>query len=204
MNREEFAKSIEVHLPGYLSSSSYDELIRQLRKAPDIDAFFWNPTDQEAGGVLQGDAWTHIPIRDTSTGEQKHVTGVVLSNSCDIDPTNEGRPNRRVLVAPAIKLSNYEQLLHNARPDRSRNLSHVEDVRRNRVSSITHFPAESNINETERVVILDHVYSVPLEEFQSAIETRVFRLSNAGFYIFLLKLSIHFTRLHERVDRSGN
>lgn len=202
MNREDFAKAIEIHLPDYLSGSSYDELIRQLGNTPDIDAFFWSPTDREVGEVLQGDAWTHIPIRDPSTGEQKHITGVILSNSCDIDPNNQGRPRRRVLVAPAIKLSDYETLLVHERFDTSSISGFIQSVRNNRVSSIAHFPAESNINDADRIVILDNVYNVPLEEFQNAVGARLFRLSNAGFYIFLLKLSIHFTRLHERIDRS--
>jgi hypothetical protein len=30
----------------------------------------------------------------------------------------------------------------------------------------------------------------------------LFTLSNFGFYLYLLKLSIHFTRIQEKIDRS--
>ena len=50
-------------------------------------------------------------------------------------------------------------------------------------------------------MLLDDLHSMPIELHGQAAE-KLFTLSMAGFYLFVLKLSVHFCRLHENVDRS--
>ena len=53
--------------------------------------------------------------------------------------------------------------------------------------------------EEDYVVLLDDLHSIPLASHPG--DQKLFTLSMAGFYLFIFKLSVHFCRLHEHVDR---
>ena len=73
-------------------------------------------------------------------------------------------------------------------------------IRAQGVTSIFYLPADDLLEE-EHVALLDDLHSMPLEAHGQAAE-KLFTLSMAGFYLFVFKLSVHFCRLHENVDRS--
>ena len=53
-------------------------------------------------------------------------------------------------------------------------------------------------------LFLDRINNCPIEAVskEDIDKKRLFTLSNYGFYMFLVKLSIHFTRVREEVDRT--
>lgn len=51
------------------------------------------------------------------------------------------------------------------------------------------------------VALLDDLHSMPMEVYKEAAE-KLFTCSMEGLYLFVFKLSVHFCRLHENVDRS--
>ncbi len=55
----------------------------------------------------------------------------------------------------------------------------------------------------EAVVFLDRINHCSNKSIsrENISESRLFMLSNYGFYLFLVKLSIHFNRIQENVDR---
>ena len=53
----------------------------------------------------------------------------------------------------------------------------------------------------ESVALLDDIHAHPLANFIECQRTRLFCLSQYAFYIFILKLSIHFSRFQEDVVR---
>ena len=56
--------------------------------------------------------------------------------------------------------------------------------------------------EDEYVALLDDLHSIPAHAFERVAEKKkLFTLSMVGFYLFLLKLSVHFCRFHENVAR---
>ena len=61
-------------------------------------------------------------------------------------------------------------------------------------------PAVAGLPET--FVRLDHIRPQPLHSFLAGQRKRLFSLSQGAFYILLIKLAIHFTRIQERVNRS--
>lgn len=50
----------------------------------------------------------------------------------------------------------------------------------------------------------DRAISLPLTEdiVKNMCGNKLFTLSNFGLYLFLFKLSVHFTRIQERIDRT--
>jgi hypothetical protein len=58
---------------------------------------------------------------------------------------------------------------------------------------------------SEHVVVLDDVHSMPAQVYESEKKNgKIFTLSQAGFYLFILKLSIHFCRFHENLARTSS
>lgn len=202
MDRAELAYSIQDYLPDFLSRRSYEEVIGQLNNISGLTDYYWHGENADAYFMLQGDAWTGVPIVNQDSGERKTVTAVVVSNSCDIDPNNVGRPDKHVVVSPLINLIDYENLLQKNGINGNKKDNIIKNIRTQRKSEIIWFPPDEMNRKNERILLLDRMYGVPLATFQSSIKNRAFRLSNAGFYVFLLKISIHFTRLLEKVDRS--
>ncbi len=64
-------------------------------------------------------------------------------------------------------------------------------------------PQKPNLEES--LVFLDRIWNLDNNyiDRSSLNKSRLFTLSNTGFYIFLTKLSIHFSRIRERVDRDA-
>ncbi|MGZ5601252.1 MAG: hypothetical protein ACXWFX_11735, partial [Methylobacter sp.] len=58
--------------------------------------------------------------------------------------------------------------------------------------------------ESDHIVLLDDLHTLPVKLFcEKNDREKQFTLSQAGFYLFLFKLSIHFCRFHENVLRDN-
>jgi hypothetical protein len=194
------ADDIALFLPKWLSGDETGSLTSQLKRFPDIR--FYDPTSKFSGELLQGDGWRGFIASDFDSGARKSVPGLVLSNSCDIDVANRHDTPPNILFAPLIRVAAYEALLGNL-PTLS-NVARGEKLRQIRsqhVSNIFYLP-ELPGTIPESMVVLDDVHRHPLKHFlEVATPKKVFTLSQTAFYYFLIKLSIHFTRVREGVHR---
>ncbi len=68
------------------------------------------------------------------------------------------------------------------------------------MSDIFFLPAGTAMDD-DHLVLLDDIHTTPLNQFSRQKQKRLFCLGQTAFYIFLIKLSIHFTRLREGVRR---
>ena len=76
----------------------------------------------------------------------------------------------------------------------------LDHVRKQRISQFLYLPSGPAGFE-ESVVTLDDIQSVPLSSLDGLQEQRIFALNQFGWYLLLIKLSIHFTRMGERLRR---
>ncbi|VVC76775.1 hypothetical protein AQUSIP_21010 [Aquicella siphonis] len=191
-----FPEDIKNHLPAYLSPEQKEDLLNQIRNFPKIN-YYIHKHDQE---VLQGDGWAGFTILDFVSGERKSVKGIVLSNSCDVDIQNERDLDVNVVFVPLVKIDNYEKLLRDAGLSEDRISSKIESIKQQRITSMVFFPKGGNLSG-DYIANLDDIHSQPLRCFISGDKSKLFTLSQAGFYMFILKLSIHFCRFQEDVLR---
>ena len=63
-----------------------------------------------------------------------------------------------------------------------------------------YLPADDPLS-TEYVALLDDLHSMPVEALRE-VSDKLFTLSMAGFYLYVFKLSVHFCRLQENIDRN--
>lgn len=196
MESDELSEVIRTHLPAYLSEEDYYRVTKQLADYSEFSDYYLvsAPTNK----VLQGDCWTGFPIVD---GEERiRVHGVILSNSCDIDPDNSARLNKNVIFTPVIQLNKVRELYAEAGFSSERIKQNIDLVKRQLISDIFYLPSYGD-SVDDHVVRLDNVYTTSISDFQRQERERIFCLGQTAFYIFLIKLSIHFTRLREGVRR---
>jgi hypothetical protein len=102
-----------------------------------------------------------------------------------------------------FSLENYKQelILEKIKDEKSIN-NHIEDIKKQKITQILYLPKGAKLPE-DCIVFLDRVQHCDNKSVSrnGISNQKIFVLSNYGFYLFLIKLSIHFTRIQEKVDR---
>lgn len=195
MIKEDLSKQI----PYYLTQKAGEGLLRELENYSGKTQLFLS---REIDGVLQGDGWRGFRVIDFSVGTVRSVRGIVLSNSCDIDPNNARGIPAKIIFAPLMKLSKLESVFLSGGVSAGSIKSKMDAIRAQKNTSFFYLPSQHPLDD-EYVVWLNDVHSMPMIEFaESADRDRIFTLNMTGFYLFLFKLSIHFCRFHEDLDRT--
>jgi hypothetical protein len=195
----DFFEQIKLSLPKYLTPKQKEDLFSELSKFPENYAFYLSNAAW-AEQLLQGDGWRGFVAINFTTGEQKTVSGVIVSNSCDIAPDNVRDLPANVLFSPLIELSRYADQLRAVGKSAEQIASLLEAIRKQRVTSMFYLPEHPGICR-ESIILLHDIHAHPLPNFLGTERTCLFTLNQFAFYLFLIKLSIHFARFQEGVQR---
>lgn len=190
-------ESIQSHIPYYLTQEAKENLVKALETFPNVNYYTRLYNDD----ILQGDGWNSLEVINFYDSSRKQIKGIILSNSCDISVDNKRSTPVNLVFAPLIKLSNFSALLTAKGISEEQVQNKLLSIRNQLVSSIFYLPKGGCLDE-EYLALLDDVHTKPFEFFQSNHQkSKLFTLSQVGFYMFLLKLSVHFCRFHENVFR---
>ena len=192
-------EAIERQLPAYLTDDQKALLARELQafRTPGFPYY----TTLFPSDTLQGDGWTSFSVFDIASEKLRVTRGIVLSNTCDIAPENQRSLPPGLIFAPLTTLAAYERLLLGAGLERSAVQDKVQAIRDQNITSIFYLPAGAGLDQ-DHIALLDAVQSLPLQHVLKAERRRkLFTLSQCASYLFLLKLSLHFCRFHDKVIR---
>jgi hypothetical protein len=78
----------------------------------------------------------------------------------------------------------------------------VRSIRRQEKTNLIFIPRGARVEE-DMVALLDRVQSMSYAEFNSISPQRLAVLTQRGFWVLLVKLSMHFLRPHEGVPRQA-
>ena len=140
---------------------------------------------------------------DFVTGDRKEVSGMILSNSCDVNPDNQRDLPVNVLFAPLIQLNRYVESLRQAGKTKEQVDSQIRNIKKQYMTSIFYVPQCPGSIE-ECIILLDDIHAQPLQDFLGRERRSLFTLNQYAFYVFLIKLSIHFSRFREGINRFDN
>ncbi|GIL06282.1 MAG: hypothetical protein BroJett031_28020 [Betaproteobacteria bacterium] len=189
-----------VFLPKYLSPADRAELFSELSRLPQTHSYYGTVEDD---APYQGDGWSAVDFFDVDVGKRRRVRAVIISNTCDIAPDNTRTRPMRVCVSPIIRISRLVNELEMAGVAPGAIADHLETLRRQEISNMFYLPAGASLEE-ESVVMFDNLQSLANATFfENQQKVRLFSLSQAGFWYFLLKLAIHFCRANEGVARKS-
>lgn len=105
---------IAIHLPYYLLAEDRNILLRNLSavsRGETASYILSEYHDEYKNQILQGDVWSGFRMRKFDSGEQVSVHGIILSNSCDINPEISRVVTPRLVFAPLTKMSTFRRML---------------------------------------------------------------------------------------------
>lgn len=197
--------NIQIYLPKYLSAESTKELYEELKNFPDnIDKRLYTSYLRDMH-IYQGDCIKDLLVIDLPNTTIKQSNCIVLSNSCDIEIANKRLFPSQIVYAPIIDLERYLKGLSGVIGDMEKISNHEKSIRKQEITQIFFLPKYgSELNDS--IVFLDRIYNIKNDYINrdDLPAIRLFSLSNYGHYLFLLKLSLHLTRIQERIDRKSD
>ena len=197
-------ENLRQQIPYYLTAEDKLVLVEELKAITSGAAAGYvlgSYQDAFKDDMLQGDGWVGFQLFLFDTGERRSVRGLVLSNSCDIDPAIPREVPSRVVFAPLVKLANYTKLLDDSGIDRGRIEEKIKSIKAQKTTNVFYLPAGGSVEE-DYIVRFDEAHSMPVAAHsESPDRQKLFTLSNAGFYLLVFKLSVHFCRFQEKVHR---
>lgn len=195
---------LKIYLPKYLSGESEKELFNSLKNFPtNIDQRLYTNHLKSEPIIYQGDGLKNLLAINLPSTETKVVSGMVISNTCDIDPENKRNFPSQIIYAPIIDFEKYSHSLKEKLPVQKVD-GHLEAIRKQYVTQIFYLPPFSDkLNES--IVFLDRLHNIGNDycDRSELDSSRIFTLSDYGNYLFLFKLSLHFTRIQDKVERKS-
>lgn len=197
---EEILKYVESQERFKGEVASYWESMKRL---PQYDySRFYAHYPEYSSIITQGDglgdmAYIRLPDPEVLTGK-----AMVLSSTCDIALENQRKFTSRIIYAPLLKLESYEAELRAYESARGKKKytstqvdTHIDEIRKQKVGQVFYLPKGKYLDE-EAIVFFDTLCSCDNESIsREHLEAkRMFSLSAYGWHIFLVKLSLFFTR----------
>jgi hypothetical protein len=138
--------AIREYLPYYLTEHAKAGIINDLGKfhVGEMQYYLFNRYEQE---ILQGDGWTRLHLRRFDTGEKIFINGVVLSNTCDVDPANKRDLPVSIIFAPLVAVDAYIRRLSAAGVASQSINDKVAAMRRQEVTNVFYVPAGGGLGE---------------------------------------------------------
>ena len=199
-------EDLRLYLPQYLSEDNLVELKKQLKafgEGHDTGEYFTTRLKEEPF-LFQGDGVKSIMCNLPDPTLKEDVPVLLLSNTCDMDINNKRLNQCRIMYSPILNLDKYIAVLERKGLSTNQISNHIKEIKNQAISQILYLPT-AILWGHDSIVMFDRAISIPLskESIEKMVYTRSFSLSNYGFYLLLLKLSYHFTRIQEKVDRSA-
>lgn len=192
------------YLPKFLSSGSERDLFEGLKDFPNnLDSRIYTSALKHSPIIFQGDGMREMQVINLPDETIKKANSIVISNTCDIDSFNKRSFPSQIIYAPIFNLSKYyETLLKNSKGGKSKIDEHIKAIKKQRITQIFYLPEINGVIE-ESLVFLDRLNNCKRDYIKDNNITaqRLFTLSDFGAYLFVLKLSIHFSRIQDKVDR---
>ena len=184
---------LKKYLPKYLSEENYNTLLAELKSFPyNIDGRMYTSV-LDKNVIFQGDGLKEMPIIDLANIERgvKKVSCLILSNTCDMDLSNSRMFPASIMYAPIINLTKYISVLQKQGINSNKIENHISNLKQQKITQI--------------IFLLDRIHHVDNRFInRDTLENqRLFSLSDYGFYMLTFKLSVHFSRIQEKVNRSS-
>lgn len=198
-------EEIQAYLPTFLSQGSQTAFLDEIKHflASSSKPFYTSALlDQSI--IFQGDGIDGLLVTNLPDPRIAPAPAMVFSNTCDIDPSNERLFDAALTYAPIMHLDRYVGMLRAKKFPEERIAAHERDIRQQLITQIFFLPKGGRL-VGDCLVFLDHVSSAASDSVDRSRLgiTRLFTLSDFGAWLFALKLSIHFCRVRDRVDRTS-
>jgi len=198
-------EEIKFYLPKFLTPENQKTLFEELGSFPkNIDSRMYTERLRSEKVVFQGDGIRDLLVLNLPDITAQEAKCMIFSNTCDVDTGNKrGFFTPRIVYAPILSLSKYRSMLVRRRLKSGLAIQeHLRQIRQQKITQAFYLPSHGVLTE-DSLVFMDRVCSNSIAsiERKDLSKARLFTLSDYGNYLFLIKLSIHFTRMQDGVNR---
>ncbi len=202
-------------LPTYLTNEEKGRLNQALEQFKEERGKVWSQKNsshfyaqRKQNYFQQGDLLCQIRYpswnKQDKIFDKVYINALVLSNTCDLDISNDRNITKEVVLAPITEYAQYIKKLAVRLGKTEVPISLDESIKAQTYSSLFYLP-QTPINPIDYICHLDKAFWFPTEELHSYIsdieQTRIASLDYFGYYLFLVKLSYHFCRMPEEKQR---
>ena len=156
--------------------------------------------------IFQGDALEGLLVINLPNPTIRETKSVVLSNTCDNDLQNVRMYSSSICYSPIFNLNKYIEKLKTKTITSPRKVSEfTNQIKNQRISQIFFLPKGGKLI-SDSFIFFDKINSCDNNSIsrEGLSKRRLFSFSNYGFYLFVFKLSMHFSRIREDLDRGKN
>lgn len=201
-------------IPSYLLEESKEALKQALKNFPSPtkpEKFYAESNNTSL--FYQGDGIFEIPffsLDENGNATVKYYDGMVLSNTCGIDPSNVKSYETYINIAKILNLNEFTNYLVEQGVSKDKVESLKTDLKENRINNFIYIPGfiRNEFEYPDSIVQIDQISSIPLKKIYEGYDLeyknkgdRIFSFSNYGFYVLIVKLSVFFSRFSEKIDR---
>lgn len=198
------SEDLRQFLPTFLSQGSETAFLDEIKHFVRSQGKpFYSPALANQTILFQGDGLDGLLVIRLPDPTIRPGRVLLLSNTCDMDPSNTRLFAVSLTYAPILSLPRYLSALRKRFPE-ARVAAHESDIRQQLITQIFFLPKQGKLQE-DSVVFLDRIVSAPSSTVERANvpANRLFTLSDFGAWLLALKLSIHFCRIRDQVDRNA-
>ncbi len=192
-------------LPTFLSHGSETAFLEEIQHflGSGTSRPFYSLKLRHEPFIFQGDGLEGMLIVNLPDTSARPGGAMVLSNSCDIAPSNERLFSASLCYAPILSFPAYLTALRKTFTKDAVD-NHERAVRRQSITQIFFLPQDGRLRN-DAIVFLDRIISVANDTIdrRNLSERRIFTLSDFGAWLLTLKLSIHLCRIRDKVDRTA-
>lgn len=191
-------------LPTFLSQGSQKAFIEEIKSfLTSQPRPFYTSALTNTPILFQGDGINGLAIINLPDPTIKTGSALLISNTCDMDPSNRRLFDSSLTYTPIFSLQRYLGVLLKQFPTARIN-AHESDIRQQLITQIFFLPKGGKLQE-DSIVFLDRIVSASSSTINvdKIPKDRLFSLSDFGAWLLALKLSIHFCRIRDRVDRNS-
>jgi hypothetical protein len=195
---------IGIYLPKSLSPESTKLLLRELKQFPgNIDKRLYTTKLKDDNIIYQGDGLSNMLVINLPETSIRRASAMVLSNTCDIDLINKRLFPSNIVYTTIFNLAKYRStLIEEGIENKDSVEQHIESIRKQEITQIFYLPPFGALDH-DSIVFFDRINNCDNSFIlrDSLKNRRLFTLSQYGHYLFLFKLSVHYMRLTENVNR---
>ncbi len=197
-------EELKLYLPKYLSTESEKNLFENLKDFPyNIDSRIYSNINLNESTILQGDGLEGLLVINLPDKTINETKAMVLSNTCDVYENNERIYPSSICYTPIINLDKFLNKLEIKKIASPQKIfQFVDSLKKQKISQIFFLPKSGKL-QNDSFIFFDKINSCDNNRIprNRLIQNKIFTLSNYGFYLFIFKLSIHFSRIREGLDR---
>jgi len=129
---------LRVFLPKYLSPENERELFQDIKQFPEwSENRYYANSFVDPSIIFQGDVINTLPFFDIQRKEIKQRPGLVISNTCDIDPCNiRTFTPMNVMYIPIMAVHRYQEMLSAEKIDEDKIKSHIAAIKAQSITNL--------------------------------------------------------------------